>query len=62
MHSQPYYMNTTSDRRPLAMPDKELRVLSLYCGRVRGLSALMILERLIETINHDFAAEALRSL
>ena len=35
------------------MPDKELRLLALDGGGVRGLSALMILEQLMETINPD---------
>ena len=35
------------------MPDKELRLLALDGGRVRGLFALMILEQIMETINPD---------
>ncbi|OCL05393.1 FabD/lysophospholipase-like protein [Glonium stellatum] len=35
------------------MPDKELRLLALDGGGVRGLSALMILERLMEAVNPD---------
>lgn len=35
------------------MPDKELRLLALDGGGVRGLSALMILEQLMEKINPD---------
>jgi hypothetical protein len=35
------------------MPDKEIRLLALDGGGVRGLSALMILEQLMETINPD---------
>ena len=33
------------------MPDKELRLLALDGGGVRGLSALMILEELMEKVN-----------
>ncbi len=35
------------------MPDKELRLLSLDGGGVRGLSALMILEQLMEAIDPE---------
>jgi len=35
------------------MPRKELRLLALDGGGVRGLSALLILERLMEAINPD---------
>lgn len=35
------------------MPDKELRLLALDGGRVRGLSALMILEQVMEKTNLD---------
>ncbi|KAH9216723.1 hypothetical protein DL95DRAFT_296417 [Leptodontidium sp. 2 PMI_412] len=33
------------------MPDIDLRLLVLDSGRVRGLSVLIIIQRLIETIN-----------
>jgi patatin-like phospholipase/acyl hydrolase len=35
------------------MPDKELPLLALDGGGVRGLSSLMILKQLMETINPD---------
>jgi patatin-like phospholipase/acyl hydrolase len=35
------------------MPGKELRLLSLDGGGVRGLSALMILEQLMQSINPE---------
>jgi patatin-like phospholipase/acyl hydrolase len=35
------------------MPAKELRLLALDGGGVRGLSALMILEQLMEAVNPD---------
>jgi patatin-like phospholipase/acyl hydrolase len=35
------------------MPGKELRLLALDGGGVRGLSALMILQQLMETVNPD---------
>jgi patatin-like phospholipase/acyl hydrolase len=35
------------------MPDKELRLLALDGGGVRGLSALMILQQLMETIDPE---------
>jgi patatin-like phospholipase/acyl hydrolase len=35
------------------MPDKELRLLAVDGGGVRGLSALMILEKLMETISSE---------
>lgn len=35
------------------MPDQQLRLLSLDGGGVRGLSLLMILEQLMETIDPD---------
>ena len=35
------------------MPDKELRLLALDGGGVRGLSALIILEQLMEMINPE---------
>jgi patatin-like phospholipase/acyl hydrolase len=35
------------------MPDKDLRVLALDGGGVRGLSALIILEQLMDTVNLD---------
>lgn len=35
------------------MPDRELRLLSLDGGGVRGLSALMILEELMEKVNPE---------
>jgi patatin-like phospholipase/acyl hydrolase len=35
------------------MPDKDLRVLALDGGGVRGLSALIILEQLMDTANLD---------
>ena len=35
------------------MPDKDLRLLALDGGGVRGLSTLMILEQLMETIDPD---------
>jgi patatin-like phospholipase/acyl hydrolase len=35
------------------MPDKELRLLALDGGGVRGLSALMILGQLMEMVNPD---------
>ena len=35
------------------MPTKELRLLALDGGGVRGLSALMILEQLMEAVNPD---------
>ena len=35
------------------MPDKELRLLALDGGGVRGLSTLMILKELMEKINPD---------
>jgi patatin-like phospholipase/acyl hydrolase len=44
------------------MPDDELRLLALDGGGVRGLSALMILKQLMETINPELAAEALQLL
>lgn len=39
------------------MPNKELRLLALDGGEVRGLSALMILGQLVETINPDSTPE-----
>ena len=35
------------------MPDKDLRLLALDGGGVRGLSALMILRQLMEAVNPD---------
>lgn len=35
------------------MPDKNLRLLALDGGGVRGLSALMILEQLMETVDPE---------
>jgi patatin-like phospholipase/acyl hydrolase len=35
------------------MPESELRLLALDGGGVRGLSALMILEHLMETVDPD---------
>jgi patatin-like phospholipase/acyl hydrolase len=35
------------------MPDKDLRLLALDGGGVRGLSALIILEQLMETIDPE---------
>jgi patatin-like phospholipase/acyl hydrolase len=35
------------------MPNNELRLLALDGGGVRGLSALMILEQLMESVNPD---------
>lgn len=35
------------------MPDRELRLPALDGGGVRGLSALMILKQLMETVNPD---------
>ena len=35
------------------MPGNELRLLALDGGGVRGLSTLMILEQLMETVNAD---------
>lgn len=35
------------------MPGQELRLLALDGGGVRGLSSLIILEQLMETINRD---------
>jgi patatin-like phospholipase/acyl hydrolase len=35
------------------MPGKELRLLALDGGGIRGLSSLMILEQLMQTINPD---------
>jgi len=35
------------------MPSKEVRLLALDGGGVRGLSALMILEQLMEAVNPD---------
>ncbi|KAH9203608.1 hypothetical protein DL95DRAFT_321095 [Leptodontidium sp. 2 PMI_412] len=35
------------------MPDKDLRLLALDGGGVRGLSALIILKQLMDTVNPD---------
>ena len=44
---------TKSSRYLLAMPGQELRLLTLNGGGVRGLSSLIILDQLIETIDLD---------
>ncbi|KAL5400248.1 hypothetical protein PMIN03_012535 [Paraphaeosphaeria minitans] len=44
------------------MPGSELRLLAVDGGGVRGLSALMILEQLMEAVQLRGAAEAVRFL
>jgi len=39
--------------RPAAMPTREPRLLALDGGGVRGLSALLLLEQLMEAVNLD---------
>ena len=45
--------NTKSSHCLPAMPGQELRLLALDGGGVRGLSSLIILEQLMETIDPD---------
>ena len=46
-------ISITSSRYRSPMPGQELRLLALIGGGVRGLSSLMILERLMESIDPD---------
>ena len=48
-----YMVSITSSRYRSPMPGQELRLLALDGGGVRGLSSLIILERLMESIDPD---------
>lgn len=46
-------MTTPAALLSSAMPDQEIRLLALDGGGVRGLSSLLILQQLMETIDPD---------